>query len=124
MFGIVLILFLLTFLIINNSLSNVTRIQLPVNSVEDYKKEFEEIENLLYGDPGVMNKVNSELLENGYAFQATIAGVSLNDIQVKIVLYNNEATEEEQEKVKTIFYEIIKEYNLDPNAFSLVISDK
>lgn len=123
MFGTVLILFLLTFLIINNSLSNVTEIQLPVNAVEDYKKEFEEIENLLYGDPGVMNKVNSELLENGYAFQATIAGVSLNDIQVKIVLYNTEATDEEQEKVKTIFYEIIKEYNLDPKAFSLLVTD-
>lgn len=116
--------FLVTFFLINNTLSDNIKIQLPVSSVADYKKEFEEIENLLYGDPGIMNQVNSELLDNGYAFQATIAGVSLKDIQVKITLYNKKATEAERDKVNSIFYKIIKEYKLDPTTFSLIVSDK
>ena len=48
---------------------------------------------------------------------------SKDDIQVKYILEKKEATESVQEEVKSIFFEIVKENNLDSNAFNLKVGD-
>ena len=48
---------------------------------------------------------------------------SVDDVHVKYVLNNKEATESEQEKVKSIFFETVKKNNLDSNAFKLKVGD-
>ena len=42
---------------------------------------------------------------------------------MKIILLNKEATELEQEEIKSIFYELVKKNNLNPKAFTLKVSD-
>lgn len=58
--GVVVILFVGTFLFINNSSSNssVAEVPPPVSS--------EEMENFLYGDNGIVNQVHHESSEIGY----------------------------------------------------------
>jgi len=48
---------------------------------------------------------------------------SMNDVQVKYILNNKDATESEQEVVKSIFFQIVKKNNLDSNAFILKVAD-
>lgn len=47
----------------------------------------------------------------------------MNDVQVKYILNNKDATESEQEVVKSIFFQIVKKNNLDSNAFILKVAD-
>ncbi|MBM7665937.1 hypothetical protein JOC25_002430 [Solibacillus kalamii] len=55
-----------------------------------------------------MNHVHNELSEKGYIYRLLIAASSKEDIQMKIILLNKEATELEQEEIKSIFYELVK----------------
>ncbi|MGE7919122.1 hypothetical protein ACQKM9_09250 [Viridibacillus sp. NPDC093762] len=48
---------------------------------------------------------------------------SKDDIRVKYILTNKEATESVQEEVKSIFYESVEKNNLDSNSFNLKVSD-
>ncbi|MGE7943921.1 hypothetical protein ACQKNB_17720 [Lysinibacillus xylanilyticus] len=48
---------------------------------------------------------------------------SVDDVQVKYILNNKDATEFEQETVKSIFFEIVKKNNLDSNAFNIKVAD-
>lgn len=48
---------------------------------------------------------------------------SVDVVQVKYILTNKDATESEQEKVISIFFEIVKKNNLDSNAFKLKVGD-
>ena len=115
--GTVVILFVVTFLFFNNSSSKgkVSEVPPTVSS--------EEMENFLYGDNGIMNQVHNELSEKGYVYRIAIAAYSKEDIQMKIILSNKEATESEQEKVKSIFNELVVKNKLNPNAFTLKVSD-
>ena len=81
------------------------------------------MENFLYGDNGIINQVHNELSEKGYEYRILIAAYSKEDIQMKIILSNKKATETEQEEIKTIFYKLVKQNNLNPNAFTLKVSD-
>ena len=82
-----------------------------------------EIENFIYGDSGIIKQVNDELLKKGYRFQTLVMENSVNDVQVKYILNNKDATESEQEVVKSIFFQIVKKNNLDSNAFILKVAD-
>ncbi|MEK3954598.1 hypothetical protein [Psychrobacillus sp. FSL K6-1464] len=42
---------------------------------------------------------------------------------MKYVLNNKDATESEQEKVKSIFFETVEKNNLDANVFTLKVGD-
>ncbi len=48
---------------------------------------------------------------------------SKDDIRVKYILANKEATESVQDEVKSIFYGAVESNNLDPNSFYLKVSD-
>jgi len=48
---------------------------------------------------------------------------SVDDVHVKYVLNNKDATESEQEKVKSIFFETVEKNNLDTNVFTLKVGD-
>lgn len=82
-----------------------------------------EIENFIYGDSGIIKQVNDELLKKGYRFQTLVMANSVNDVQVKYILNNKDATESEQEVVKSIFFQIVKKNNLDSNVFILKVAD-
>lgn len=110
-------LFVGTFLFINNSSSKGTVSEVPPTV------STEEMENFLYGDNGIVNQVHNEFSEKGYKYNIMIAAHSKEDIQMKIILSNKEATESEQEKIKSIFYELVEKSKLNPNAFTLKVSD-
>ena len=116
--GIVITLFIVTFLFINNNSSSKGKVS-DVKSVVSS----EEMENFLYGDKSIMVQVQNELSEKGYVFRTLISAYSKEDIQMEIILSNIEATEAEQKKVKSIFYEFVEKNNLDPNTFTLKVSD-
>lgn len=72
---------------------------------------------------GIYNQVGQLLKEKGYEY-IIMAGVDSKDkILVKFVLINKEATGQRQEKVKEVFNEIIKTYDLDPNMFKVKVSN-
>lgn len=48
---------------------------------------------------------------------------SVDDVQVKYILNNKDATKSEQESIKSIFFEIVKKNNLDSNTFKLKVGD-
>nr|WP_106779428.1 hypothetical protein [Lysinibacillus timonensis] len=93
------------------------------DEMAESNKNFEEIENLFYGSRGIMDQVNHQLVEEGYAFRAVIAATSKKDIQITIILSNKEATEIEKDRVKSIIYKIVEMNNLDPSAFTLIVDD-
>ncbi|WP_144512162.1 hypothetical protein [Bacillus sp. FJAT-22090] len=76
-------------------------------SPEEQVKKVDEIENFLYGERGILKQVDDELMKKGYEFQTLVMTNSVDDVHVKYVLNNKDATESEQEKVKSIFFEII-----------------
>ena len=52
-----------------------------------------------------------------------LAIYSKDDIRVKYVLANKEATESIQDEVKSIFYASVESNNLDSNSFNLKVGD-
>ena len=95
----------------------------PILSPEEQAEKTAEIENFLYGDRGILKQVGDELVNKGYEFQTLVMTNSVDDVHVKYVLNNKDATESEQEKVKSIFFETVKKNNLDSNAFKLKVGD-
>ena len=95
----------------------------PMLSPEEQAEKTAEIENFIYGDSGIIKQVDDELVKKGYEFQTMVMANSVDDVHVKYVLNNKEATESEQEKVKSIFFETVKKNNLDSNAFKLKVGD-
>ena len=57
-------------------------------------------------------------------FQTLITANSIDDIKLKYILENKEATESEQKAVKTIFFDLVEKNNLDSNAFELKVGDE
>ena len=128
--GTIVTLFVVTFLFINNSSTKgeISETSPSISSeiqAENEKKlkEVEEISTLLYQEDGFFEQVNSELKEKGYDFQMLLAIYSKDDIRVKYVLANKDATESVQEEVKSIFYESVEINNLDSNSFNLKVGD-
>lgn len=88
------------FLLISNNSSTkgeTSRVLTSINheiQAENEKKlkEAEEIQNLLYQEDGFFEQVHNDLEEKGYAFQLLFAVYSKDDIQVKLLLENKEAT--------------------------------
>ncbi|MEK3978632.1 hypothetical protein MKY37_05980 [Psychrobacillus sp. FSL K6-2836] len=95
----------------------------PMLSPEEQAEKTAEIENFIYGDSGIIKQVDDELVKKGYEFQTMVMANSVDDVHVKYVLNNKDATESEQEKVKSIFFETVKKNNLDSNAFKLKVGD-
>ena len=56
-------------------------------------------------------------------FQTLITANSIDDIKLKYILENKEATESEQKAVKTIFFDLVEKNNLDSNSFNLKVGD-
>jgi len=126
----IVIIFFVSFLFINNSLTKGDAPEVPLSispeipaEPEKNLEEAERISNLLYKEDGFFEQVNNKLEGKGYAFQVLIAIYSENDIQVKYVLANKDATESVQEEVKSIFYEAVENNNLDTYSFNLEIGD-
>jgi len=124
------ILFVVTFLFINNTsikeeISEVPPSISPEIQAENEKKqkEVEEISNLLYQEGGFFEQVNNKLKEKGYDFQMLLAVFSKDDIRVKYILTNKDAIESIQEDVKSIFFESVDNNNLDSNSFNLTVGD-
>ncbi|MGY3186395.1 hypothetical protein [Lysinibacillus sp. TE18511] len=128
--GTIVILFVVTFLFINNTsikeeISEVPPSISPEIQAENEKKqkEVEEISNLLYQEGGFFEQVNNKLKEKGYDFQMLLAVFSKDDIRVKYILTNKDAIESIQEDVKSIFFESVDNNNLDSNLFNLTVGD-
>ncbi|MER2039460.1 MAG: hypothetical protein ABS944_15040 [Solibacillus sp.] len=83
----------------------------------------EEMENFLYRDPGIINQMQNELSGRGYEYRILIAAYSKENIQMKIILLNKEATELEQNRVKSIFHELVEKSNLNLKSFTLKVND-
>lgn len=86
-------------------------------------QEVEEIQNLLSKEGGLFKQVNANLEEKGYAFQMLLAVYSKEEIQVKYLIENKEATKSVKEEIKLIFYESVENNKLDSNSFSLKIGN-
>lgn len=122
--GTTVILFVVFFLFINSKVGiSADQPTISPDVQTENKKKTMEIENLLFGNSGIIKQVNDELMAKGYLFQTLIVAASVDEVQVKYVLTNKEATVTEQEAVKSIFFEIVKENNLEPNAFKLKVAD-
>ena len=126
--GTIVILFVVTFLFINNSstkgeISEASPSINPEIQAENEKKLKEVEEFLLYQEGGFFEQVNNELEERGYEFQMLLVIYSKDDIRVKYVLANKEATESIQDEVKSIFYASVESNNLDSNSFNLKVGD-
>ncbi|MCM3389583.1 hypothetical protein [Ureibacillus chungkukjangi] len=91
---------------------------------EENRKMLEEMEDYLFNDNGIMEQVSDVLLKNGYKTRTALAFYSKENIQLKFILVDKEATEAEQEKVKSIFFELVDKNNLDPNAFTIKVGDE
>ena len=112
-----------TFLFINNASSKGDTSEVPpMLSPEEQAEKTAEIENFIYGDIGIIKQVDDELVKKGYEFQTMVMANSVDDVHVKYVLNDKEATESIQEEVKSIFFEIVKKNNLDSNAFNLKVA--
>lgn len=113
-----------TFLFINNASSKGDTSEVPpMLSPEEQAEKTAEIENFIYGDSGIIKQVDDELVKKGYEFQTMVMANSVDDVHVKYVLNDNEATESVQEEVKSIFFEIVKKNNLDSDVFNLKVGD-
>lgn len=130
LFGTVVIILVITFLFINNYLTKGTASELAPSMSPDIQteseknlKEVEEISTILYQKDGFFEQVNTKLEENGYAFQMMVAIHSKDDIQVKYILENKDATESIKEEVKSTFYKSVENNNLDTSSFNLKIGD-
>ena len=125
--GTIVILFIITFLFINNALSKVDISEVPptisTQQQAENERKVDEIENFIYGGSGIIKQVDNELVKKGYQFQTLVMVNSVDDVLVKYILTNKEATESEQKTVKSIFFEIVKKNNLDSNAFNLKVTD-
>ena len=125
--GGMVILFMSTFLIINNGLSEGDKSEVPptISSQQQVENERKvaEIENFIYGDRGIIKQANDELVKKGYQFQTLVMANSVDDVQVKFIFTNKEATELE-ESVKSIFFEIVKKNKLDENVFTLKVANR
>jgi len=128
--GTIVILFVVTFLFINNTstkgeISEVPPSINPEIQAENEKKQkkAEEFSNLLFQEGGFFEQVKNKLKEKDYAFQMLVVVFSKDDIQVKYILEKKEATESVQEEVKSIFFESVENNNLDSNSFNLKVGD-
>ncbi len=81
----------------------------------------EEMENFLFKENGIMDQVNRELRKEGYKTRTALVYYSKEDVQLKFLLVDKEATESHQEKVKSIFFELIEKNQLDPDAFTIEV---
>lgn len=84
----------------------------------------EEMQHFLFEENGIMDQVNRELLKEGYKTRTALLYYSKDDIQLKFLLVDKEATKSEQEKVESIFFELIEKNNLDPNAFTIEVGNE
>ncbi|PIC62653.1 hypothetical protein CSV79_15985 [Sporosarcina sp. P13] len=129
--GTVVIILFVTFLFINNYLTKGTASEIspsmnPDMQTESEKnlKEVEEISTLLYQKDGFFEQVNTKLKGKGYAFQMMVVINSKDDIEVKYILENKDATESIKEEIKSTFYESVENNNLDTSSFNLKIGDR
>lgn len=86
-------------------------------------KEIEEITKFLNQEGGFFEEVNKNLNNDGYAFRLLLAVYSKNDIRVKVILENKDATESIQKDVASIFFETVESIRLDSKAFQLKVGD-
>ena len=126
--GIIVTLFVVTFPFINNTSTKgeTSDVHLsPEIQIENEKKlkEIEEFSTLLYQEGGFFEQVSNKLKEKGYAFNMMLAIYSKDDIRVKYILEDKDATESVQKEVKSIFFESVENHNLDSNSFNLKVSD-
>ncbi|WP_394192049.1 hypothetical protein [Paenisporosarcina quisquiliarum] len=127
--GIFATLFVVIFLFINNTATKgeTSGVHLSPEIQEENEKKFNEVEEfstLLHQKGGLFEEVSTKLKEKGYAsFQIMIETYSKDDIRVKYILENNDATESVQKEVKSIFFESVENHNLDSNSFNLKVSD-
>ena len=113
-----------TFLFINNASSKGDTSEVPpMLSSKEQAEKTAEIESFIYGDSGIIKLVDDELVKKGYDFQTMVMANSVDDVHVKYVINDKEATESVQEEIKSIFFEIVKKNNLDSNAFNLKVGD-
>lgn len=120
--GSIIILFVVTFLFIDTSLTKgETAESSSGNQLK--QKEVEEMSSLLFQKDGFFEQIDMKLEEKGYLFQMFVVVYSKNNIHVKYILENQEATEFVQEEVTSIFYEVAEDNNYDSNSFNLKIGD-
>ena len=84
----------------------------------------EEMEKFLFEEEGIMEQVNHELLKEGYKTRTALIYYSKEDIQLKFLLVEKPATQSNQQKVKSIFYKLIKKNNLNPKAFTIEVGEE
>lgn len=83
----------------------------------------EDMEKFLYKENGIMEQLQQELSKKGYKVHILIVAYAKDDVHMKIILTDREATESEQAKVKSIFYQLVEKNKLDSSAFTLKVND-
>lgn len=86
-------------------------------------KKAKGITTFLYGEKGIIKQVDDELKKQGYKFQTLVKADSLDYVKVRYILNNKTATHSEQEAVKAIFFETVRNNNIDPDIFKLEVND-
>lgn len=67
--------------------------------------------------------MNNKLKNKGYAFRTLVAVYSKDEVWVKYILANKEATETVQEDIKSVFFESVEYNKLDSNSFNVKVGD-
>ena len=125
LFGTIAILFIAIFLLFNNSnfivrdIAEVSPSISPEIQAENEKKqkEVEEVSTFI-------EQVNYKLKNKGYAFQTLVTVYSKDDVWVKYIIDNKDATKSVQEDILSVFFESVENKNLDSNSFNVKVSDR
>ena len=86
--------------------------------------EYEDFQKSLLIKDGFFDQVGEELKKQGYENNMLGMFHSKEEVWVKYVLVDKEATKQEQKEVETIFFEMAIEYNLDPSIFKVKVSNE
>lgn len=98
----------------------------PAILVEQDKnlQEAEEISTLLFQEDGPLQAIAEGLKERGFEYQMLLAVYSADDIRVKYILTNQEATAAAVKEIQAFFFESVSHYGLSASAFTLQIVDE
>ena len=94
------------------------------NKSDNYlSQEVNDFQEFLVNEGGFYKQVEEKLKEMGYEYQMMGVIYSKEEIWIKFILENKDATEQEKFEVAATFYEIAVKNNLDPKIFKVKVSN-
>lgn len=86
-------------------------------------QELNDFQDSLDKEGGFYKQVEGKLKEMGYEYQMIGVIYSKDEILIKFILANKDATEKERLEITTTFNEIAVKNNLDPKIFKVKVSN-